>query len=56
MAKRCMAHSDTCLDDSEDSMEGVKAEFFAKLQVTVGSAARSDVFIIMGDLKAIQFH
>ena len=37
---------------TNDSNREVKVEFFARLQETVGSVARGDVLIVMGDLNA----
>ena len=37
---------------TDDSSREVKVEFFARLQETVGSVARGDVLIVMGDLNA----
>ena len=37
---------------TDDSNREVKVEFFARLQETVGSVARGDVLIVIGDLNA----
>ena len=37
---------------TDDSSREVKAEFFGRLQETVGSVARGDVLVVMGDLNA----
>ena len=37
---------------TEDSNPGIKDQFFQKLQETVGSMARVDLMVVMGDMNA----